>query len=123
MTAGRSKIQSDPARTEMALYGRTAGKEFMKFVIDTTIALGLVLALSSCATQSGSYSSVPLYYAAAPAPEDMAAEPAGQTTTEVRWPRIFTNLLTTNIVYQPQIDTWDGHFLQARSAVAVQASG
>lgn len=36
------------------------------------------------------------------------------------WPREFVTGTTTNIVYQPQIESWDGYTLKARNAVAVE---
>jgi hypothetical protein len=101
----------------------------MKLIINTGLAFGLVFALSSCATQSGSSSSVPMYYAA-PEPSSLSLAPGEAAppsievgTADAGWPRILTNGPTTNIIYQPQIDSWDGHALEARSAVGVQSLG
>ncbi len=39
------------------------------------------------------------------------------------WPRVFVQGNTTNIMYQPQVESWDGYFLNARAAVSVQEAG
>ncbi|HTV42401.1 MAG TPA: hypothetical protein VMF08_17670 [Candidatus Sulfotelmatobacter sp.] len=39
------------------------------------------------------------------------------------WPLVFNNGSTTYTVFQPQIDSWDGHNLVARSAVGIQLAG
>lgn len=36
------------------------------------------------------------------------------------WPRVYVVGTTTNTVYQPQIESWDGYTLTARNAVAIQ---
>jgi hypothetical protein len=51
---------------------------------------------------------------AAPAPDDNAPDP---------WPRVFVQGGGTNIVYQPQVDSWDGYFMKARAAVSIQPAG
>jgi hypothetical protein len=39
------------------------------------------------------------------------------------WPRVFVQGGATNTIYQPQVDSWDGFLLKARTAVAVQPVG
>ena len=39
------------------------------------------------------------------------------------WPRVITQGGATNIIYQPQLDSWDGFLLKARAAVAIQPAG
>lgn len=51
---------------------------------------------------------------------------AGQAQTNVapvEWPRVFVRDGTTNIVYQPQLESWDFFTIKAVSAVAVQSQG
>ena len=49
----------------------------------------------------------------------------GQSTTAapVEWPRAFVRDGITNILYQPQLESWDYFTLKAVSAVAVQPAG
>ena len=39
------------------------------------------------------------------------------------WPRVFIRGGTTNTIYQPQLDSWDGFLMKARAAVAIQPAG
>ena len=39
------------------------------------------------------------------------------------WPRTIVKGTTTNLLYQPQVDSWDGHELVAREAIALQTGG
>lgn len=39
------------------------------------------------------------------------------------WPQVITNGTSTLTIYQPQLDSWDGYTLQARSAVAAADKG
>jgi hypothetical protein len=48
----------------------------------------------------------------------------GDTTpVHVEWPRVFIRGGETNTVYQPQLESWDGKKVQARSAVSIQPVG
>ena len=49
-----------------------------------------------------------------PSPEDVTPDP---------WPKISRVDGTTYTIYQPQIDSWDGYILQAKSAVSVLPAG
>lgn len=71
------------------------------------ITLGSLL-VSSCPAQSE--------YGAPPAAP--AAPVGGQISGE--WPRVYTAGTTTNTIYQPQVESWDGYTLKARNAVAVR---
>ena len=48
---------------------------------------------------------------------------AGGGAMQLRWPRTFDSGGTRIAIYQPQIDTWEGTALKARSAVAVTPAG
>ena len=79
------------------------------------------MALCSCASrEAGDSGARAPYYHSQPQPGYSSAtvEPA-----EAPWPRAIVNGSTTNLVYQPQADFWDGHQLTARDAVAVQEAG
>ena len=54
---------------------------------------------------------------ATPAPAQTA--PAVSALTDTGWPRTITSGATRIVVYQPQIDSWDGFRVVARAAVAV----
>lgn len=51
------------------------------------------------------------------------AVPAYIVTENLPWPKTLVNGTTTNVVYQPQVETWDGSSMTARNAVAVQPQG
>jgi hypothetical protein len=90
--------------------------------------LGVTLGLTSCATRDASSSAnVPLYEGL---PDPVySANDAGSSAplvtvssgSESSWPLNLTDGTTNIVVYQPQVDTWDGHLLFARQAVAVQS--
>lgn len=42
---------------------------------------------------------------------------------KLTWPRTLQDGSSTLVIYQPEIEKWDGNAFQARSAVSVQASG
>ena len=55
-----------------------------------------------------------------------ASGPPDNATTalaSVAWPVVFSSGTTTFTIFEPQSDSWDGHQLMARSAVAVRPSG
>jgi len=85
----------------------------MKHILHAMFAAGLGGVLSSCATQDNAQSEVGAasYY---PEPGMFA---------NFAWPRIVISGETTNIIYEPQADSWDGYQLRARSAVGVQSAG
>jgi hypothetical protein len=56
----------------------------------------------------------------APAP-GIAPVPETAAPTDGDWPRVFVSGSTTNTIYQPQVDSWDGTTLSARNAVAIQS--
>jgi len=105
----------------------------MKPNISLLFVAGLAAALSSCATKPPSEAEGgPRYYYAnsasrtstlvgaptpAPAPAS-AAEPS-----EMPWPRTVTSGSTAITIYEPQVDSWDGHDLVARNAIGIQKAG
>ena len=75
----------------------------MKRIINSMLAIGTILVLSSGATRT-------------------AAQTAGGTVMDP-WPLIFSDTTGSYTVFEPQCDSWDGHQFTGRSAVAVQPSG
>ena len=83
----------------------------MKRVIVSVFVMGATLLTSYCATRNAAR---PAY-----APTDHAST----SSTVVSWPLVFDSGAATYTIFEPQCDSWDGHQLMARSAVAVQSSG
>src|SRR5262249_28221427 len=46
-----------------------------------------------------------------------------QSSFALEWPRVIVRDGTTNIIYQPQLESWDYTTLKAVSAVAIQKTG
>ena len=97
----------------------------MKHVINTIIGTGVVVVLSSCVTRDASQSrDGPAYYYVEPA--SVLNRPSGPSSAEFPdsvWPRIVVQGSTTNIIYEPQVDSWDGHGFIGRNAVGRQSAG
>ncbi len=93
-------------------------KHFMLMLLGT----GSAIVLSSCASrQSPPIAGTPVYFAAPnvqPAPP-----PAGESDSTAAWPRVLVSSTTTNWVFPPQVDSWDGQHLYGRCAVAAQPAG
>lgn len=92
----------------------------LRIVVPVTLAL---VFLASCASREASRSTGSSPYAlptagATPAPESLLSEPA-----QGAWPQVVVTGATTNYIYQPQVDSWDGRQITARDAVAVQTAG
>jgi hypothetical protein len=51
-----------------------------------------------------------------------APPPSGAMTPDP-WPKVYPFQGVTYTIYQPQLDSWDGYLLQAKSAVSVQPAG
>ena len=82
----------------------------MKCVINPVVLMSIAVLLSSCATRDAAQTiTVPGYYATA--------------APDVAWPLVFSSGTTMCTIFEPQSDSWDGHQLTARSAVAVQSFG
>src|SRR5215510_13096339 len=78
------------------------------------IALGTLCAM---------FSAPPAALAQATAPSGSAPPAAGQTVpAEGAWPREIQANGATVLVYQPQIDSWQGNRLEARAAIAIRRS-
>ena len=84
----------------------------MKHVLNWILAAGLGVVLCSCATRDTSQvgSGSAYYYT----PSDTGANAV--------WPRHVVSGATDYTIYEPQVDSWDGHQLMARSAVGVQGA-
>jgi len=86
----------------------------MKRVVVSAFAIGTVVLLLSCATRNAAQTTDgPLYGAAI-----TAAGPVSDP-----WPLVFISGTNTYTVFEPQCDSWDGHQLVGRSAIAVQPYG
>lgn len=85
----------------------------MKHILTTILTAGMVVVLPSCATQDTSQSGDgPAYYYKAPA-----------AFASFVWPRVVASGAITYTIYEPVVNSWDGHQLMARSAVGVQSAG
>jgi hypothetical protein len=86
-------------------------------------AMGIAL-LPSCQSRNPNFAGQANYYGDYGAPA-VAENPAETTPvgSDGDWPRVSVVGTTTNTVYQPQVDSWDGYTLTARNAVAVQSPG
>jgi hypothetical protein len=72
--------------------------------------LGLALTLTACGQDSKQTA------ASTPAP-------AADASAELTWPRKHELNGNTILIYQPQIDSWDGNVMKARAAVALTPAG
>ena len=110
----------------------------MKPNFNLILVTGLAAALSSCATRPTSEAEGgPRYYYAKPAaspssaPKVSSAGPSTRSTrtpapyqsSETPWPRTVKRDSATITIYEPQVDSWDGHALVARNAVGIQRAG
>ncbi len=88
------------------------------------ITVTLALALSGCATRQSPALGEPTTYDVSPQPESSAlTAPMSASLADSVWPRYVPGAGATNILYQPQVDSWDGHQLVAREAVAIHPPG
>ena len=68
-----------------------------------------------------SVAAVPLFSACSGAPTAPTPGPeAAQSPPSPRWPLTLNTAAGTMLLYEPQLDAWNGHALNARLAVAVQ---
>ena len=93
----------------------------MKAIFERLIACLLVLSIGLgspilAVAQTPATSAVP----ASPATARPAPPPP---SPDAPWPRVFTFQGATVSVYQPQIESWKGNQLSARSAVKVKTAG
>ena len=106
----------------------------MKSILNLSLAAGLAAALTSCATRPPSEAEGgPRYYYANSAsrnstspPSSLSSAPASTApaeASETPWPRTVVRGGNTITIYEPQVDSWDGHDLVARNAVGIQKSG
>jgi hypothetical protein len=82
------------------------------FVVAVLATVG-ALFLSSCAT-SNTTQAPPAYGVTPTAPPG---------TENESWPVVFSDSMGSYTVYRPQCDSWDGHLMTGRSAVAIQPYG
>ena len=93
-------------------------------VIAAVLLPVVAVGLSSCATRSGSRSaSVPWYQAPPDYTVSQAPLVTVDTPSDPGWPLTIVSGATSIIVYEPRVDTWDGHLLTAFDAVAIQSPG
>jgi hypothetical protein len=88
-------------------------------MISLTLMAASLSLLSDTTKTAGQTASLPNYPDPAGPADSSAAAPA---VTPV-WPMAFSIGSTTCTIFEPQSDSWDGHNLSARSAVAVQSAG
>ena len=89
------------------------------------IVISLIASLLFAPEMRAQSTSQPAAKPAAPAGQAAApakpAAPAVSALTDTGWPRTIVSNTTKIVVYQPQINAWDGFRLDARAAVAVTA--
>lgn len=95
----------------------------MRRMINEVFLGALVIVLTSCASRNNvDYVSAPSYSRSQEAynnyPEGTGSEPDPSG-----WPRKLINSSTTNLIYRPQIDSWDGRLMIAREVVSMQTKG
>ncbi len=88
----------------------------MKRLMVAGAGIAAAVFLSSCATSTAPPGSEAAYYG-------MSSSQASTALASVYWPIVFSRGTTTYKVFEPRTDSWDGHQLAARSAVAVQSAG
>ena len=89
----------------------------MRRCIITVSLAGLLIGLSSCVPNSVLH---PEYQAPGVTSQGGLPASAAAGSAQFGWPRMIVANSITNIVYAPQVDSWDGHQLTGRCAVAVQ---
>jgi hypothetical protein len=90
----------------------------------TLMLVAASFGLSSCATKNAAQTSqVPIYQTGVDAQANDPVTPSSATAPDAGWPVVFQDGGNVYTIYQPQSDSWDGHQLAARSAVAVRPSG
>ncbi len=85
----------------------------MKRAIFPLLVMAAAVLISSCATKDRAQT--------ARGSDDYATTGASQTDNA--WPMKFEDGTTAYTIFEPQCDSWNGHQLAARSAVAVQPAG
>src|SRR5262245_22511195 len=94
----------------------------MKSGLVILLIAGTAMSLTSCVTPpttespSAGYSQTQGTYGT-------TSESPGEEAIESVWPVVFVSGSATNVVYDPRIDSWDGHLLVARTVVSVQNPG
>ncbi len=93
----------------------------MKRTVILVFMLGTAVLFSSCATQNNAQRGGADSPAPKTAVDGLPVTPVESTNNP--WPMTFADGTTRYTVFEPQCDSWDGHLLVARSAVAVQPAG
>jgi hypothetical protein len=95
----------------------------MKTLREIIIIAFVIGVFAGCASQSPSQVA-PLPPAPATQPSTVGPPPGPPTTANLDpWPRRFISGDSTLLVYQPQVEKWEGNQLDFRSAVGVQKTG
>ncbi len=98
----------------------------MKPLVNLLVFAGSAMFLTSCATRqvSPSEGGPAYWHSSGPSAQVSSSAPAASTqSSETPWPRTVVNGSTTLTIYEPQVDSWDGHQLTARNAVGIQKAG
>ncbi len=97
----------------------------MKRAFKIVLTLGLATGLCSCASRKASQADNGARYYYAPSQSVYTGVPpfAPAQAGTPAWPRLIVSGATTNLLYEPRVDSWDGHQLLARSAVSIQSHG
>ena len=96
----------------------------MKRVIISILTAGTAVLLTSCATKDHAQTAAGEdYYDHYVSPTAPDGAPAPAAPADDPWPMTFSDGGTSYTIFEPQCDSWDGHQLAARSAVAVQPAG
>jgi hypothetical protein len=98
----------------LSVFGR---RRVMRRCVITVLSAGLLIGLTSCVPNSVLH---PEYQAPTATSSGGLPPSVVAGSAEFGWPRTIIAGSVTNIVYAPQVDSWDGHTLLGRSAVAVQ---
>jgi hypothetical protein len=94
----------------------------MKGIIILGIVMGNIALLSSCATKAGAQTTdASEIYTQAAANNAPPADNPGLAADG--WPMNFSDGTTRYTIFEPQCDSWDGHEMAGRSALAVQPAG
>lgn len=95
----------------------------MKTVVRSVPLLAISLVFTSCITRT-----LPPNVARTPSARQTSSSYSSATTatvatnSEASWPRVVSSSGTTNLIYEPKVDSWDGYNLVARQAVEVHGT-
>src|SRR5262249_8477918 len=96
---------------------QTEAKRCFRRAIVFAVAVGL----SGCATKPSSPPGmVPTYNVTPQTVMGVDSSPMTADPGDWGWPRYVISGRTTNLIYKPEVDSWDGHQIVARNAVAIR---